>query len=157
MVAVTKPSEADQLEAILLRGQQGPGLRILKDNELITRNFFAPGLYARSLTRKAGAFIIGHKHRTEHMNLLLHGRLRIYMDGVVTEIAGPSLPFISKAGVRKATLALEDSTLITFHPTHETDLEKLEEELIEKSALFEEMERAGIIAQLRGEPSPSIP
>lgn len=140
---------ASRVEAMLLSGQTGPGLRLLTNDDVITRNFFAPGLYARSLTRRAGTFIIGHRHRTKHLNILLHGRLRVYMDGVVTEIVGPSLPFVSEAGVRKATLALEDSTLITFHPTDETDLDKLEDELIEKSELFTELEHAGIIAKLR--------
>ena len=155
MVAISENKSsgclADTIESLLLNGQAGLGIRLIVESELITRHFFAPGIYARSLTRKAGAFIVGHKHKTEHLNILLSGRLRVYMDGKVTELVGPSLPFVSKAGVRKATFALEDSTLITFHATHETDLEKLEEELIEKSALFEELEKAGIIAQLRAE------
>jgi len=153
MVALSKPDLADRTEEMLLTKDIGPGLRLLTDADILVNHFFAPGLYARALSRKAGAFIIGHRHKKEHLNILLNGRLRVYMDGVVTEIVGPSVPFISKAGVRKATLALEDSTLITFHPTNETDLEKLEEELIEKSPLFQEMEEAGIIAQLRAAPS----
>lgn len=148
MVAIAD-NAVDRIEAMLLKGGEMPGLKMLVEADLITQHFFAPGIYARALTRKAGAFIIGHKHRQEHLNLLLCGRLRVYMDGKVNEIAGPSLPFISKAGVRKATFALEDSTLITFHPTQETDLDKLEDELIEKSPLFEELEAAGIIAKLR--------
>ncbi len=154
MVALAKQDAVDRAEEILLSNNLGPNLRQLTEQDLIVNHFFAPGLYARALSRKAGAFIIGHRHKKEHMNILLSGRLRVYMDGNVTEIAGPSLPFISKAGVRKATLALEDSTLITFHPTDETDLDKLEEELIEKSPLYQEMEAAGIVAQLRtGAPS----
>jgi len=141
----------DRIEEILLKGDVGPGLRLIAESEIKLQHFFAPGMYARALTRPAGAFLIGHKHRYEHLNILLKGRLRVYMDGEVREIVGPSLPFISKAGVRKATYALEESTLITFHPTHETDLDKLEEELIEKSELFRELEQAGTIAKLRAE------
>jgi hypothetical protein len=153
MVAIQKKDFTDSAEEILLTQNIGPGLRLLTDQDLIVNHFFAPGLYARSLARRAGSFIIGHRHKTAHLNILLTGRLRVYMDGVVTEISGPSVPFLSRAGVRKATLALEDSVLITFHPTNETDLDKLEEELIEKSPLFQEMEEAGIIAKLRGAPS----
>ena len=152
MVAIseTKLDAADEIERTLLTQNLGPNMRLMAESDLVTRHFFAPRLYARSLFRRAGSFIVGHKHRTEHMNILLHGRLRVFMDGEVTELVGPSLPFVSKAGVRKATYALEDSTLITFHPTNETDLDKLEEELIEKSALFTELEQAGVIAKLRG-------
>ncbi len=149
MVAVSKKDFADKAEEVLLTQNIGSGLRQLTEEDVLVNHFFAPGLYARSLARRAGSFIIGHRHKKEHLNILLTGRLRIYMDGAVSEISGPSVPFISKAGVRKATLALEDSVLITFHPTNETDLDKLEEELIEKSPLFQEMEQAGIIAKLR--------
>jgi hypothetical protein len=152
MVALTKPSPADKMEAILFAFQGGSGLRKLSEGEIITREFFAPGLYVRSLTRKAGTLIVGHKHKLEHMCILLHGRLRVFCDGKVTEIVGPSLPFVSKAGTRKVTFALEDSTLISFHPTNETDPEKLEEELIEKSPLFTQLEQQGIIKQLQYEP-----
>ncbi len=152
MVAISQQSLADKMEAVLLSGNAGPGRRLLREDDMITGHFFAPGLYARSLTRKAGTIIVGHRHKTEHMNILLHGRLRIFSNGNVVELIGPSLPFVTPAGTRKATLALEDSTLITFHPTHETDPDKLEEELIEKSALFTELEQQGIIARLRNAP-----
>ncbi len=148
---IQSTSPVDVVEEILLTGKFGENLRLISEDEIVVNHFFAPGIYARALTRKAGAFIIGHKHKYEHLNLLLTGRLRVYMDGKVTEIVGPSLPFVSKAGIRKATYALEDSTLITFHPTNETDLDKLEEQLIEKSALFDELEKSGIIAKLRAE------
>lgn len=153
MVALANKEFADRAEEILLSQDIGPNLRLLTEQDILVNHFFAPGLYARALSRRAGAFIIGHRHKKEHMNILLSGRLRIFMDGKVTEIVGPSVPFISKAGVRKATLALEDSTLITFHPTDETDLDKLEEEIIEKSPLFKEMEEAGVIAKLRAAPA----
>lgn len=151
MVAeLTVPESVDDLERRMLAARDNPILHFLTEQEVVTRHFFAPGLYARSVTRPAGAFLIGHRHRTEHMNIVLHGRMVVYMDGVVKEVCGPSLPFVSKAGARKATYALEESTLITFHPTKETDLDKLEDELVEKTEIFKEMERDGVIALLRG-------
>ena len=95
-------------------------------------HYFGPGVYLRSQWRPAGTFIIGHAHKTEHFNILLTGRLNVFMDGHVTQMVAPRI-FLSKAGDRKMTFAVEDSTLITIHPTGETDLEKLEEELITKS------------------------
>lgn len=156
MVAASQlaaPDRADQLEHSLLTKPLPEGLRFITEADVVTQHFFAPHLYARALTRPAGALIIGHRHRTEHLNILLKGKLRVHMDGEVREITGPSLPFISKAGCRKATYAVEESTLITFHPTSETDLDKLEDELVEKSPIFQEMEAEGIIARLRGTPS----
>jgi hypothetical protein len=44
---------------------------------------------------------------------------------------------------------MEDTTLITFHPTDKTDLDELEEELIDKSPAFIEAKRSGQLEQLR--------
>jgi hypothetical protein len=74
------------------------------------------------------------------MAILLHGRLLVVADKERFEIAGPSKPFLTSAGVRKFTVALEDSTLITFHPTDETDVEKIEEAIFIHSPAFKEFE-----------------
>ena len=155
-------------------------LRILPDNEAIdaveremlkfpgvltaedfpVEHYFAPqqkgvtGLYARSLFRPAGTFIVGHAHKHSHLSIVLHGRLRVLTNGQVREIVGPSKPFLTEAGVRKATYAVEDTTLITFHPTNTTDPDKLEAELVDKSETFlsfEEKREADRIAAAKPE------
>jgi hypothetical protein len=152
MIAELQPAcnaIADTLERKLIDGV--PGLRTITAKDLPAEHFFAPGLYARSLFRPAGTFIVGHAHKHAHLAIVLHGRLRVFANGKVREVVGPSKPFLTEAGVRKATYAVEDTTLITFHPTEETDLDKLEEELIEKSPYFRQMEEAGMIDRLRTE------
>ena len=93
---------------------------------------FAPGVYMREILMPAGSFIIGHEHKTEHFNVVLSGRARVMMDGVVEEIVGPCT-FVSKPGVRKVLYILEDMRWATVHPTRETDLDKLDRKLIRKS------------------------
>lgn len=124
----------DELELAMLR-HDGP-VQTAKDFPV--EHYFAPGLYARSLFRKAGTFIVGHAHKHAHLSIVLHGRLRVLSDGKVKEIVGPSKPFLSPAGIRKATYAMEDTTLITFHPTEETNPEKMEEALVDFSPAFQE-------------------
>jgi hypothetical protein len=139
---------ADQLEERLLAAPV-PGMRTITADDLPAEHFFAPGLYARSLFRPAGTLIVGHAHRHSHLAIVLHGRLRVLVDGKVREIVGPSKPFLTEGGVRKATFAMEDTTLITFHPTDKTDLDELEEELIDKSPAFIEAKRSGQLESLR--------
>ena len=109
---------------------------------------FAPGVYLREIFMPRGTFIIGHEHRTEHFNIVLSGRARVMMEGKVHEIMGPCT-FVSKPGVRKVLLILEDMRWATVHPTHETDLHALEDELIVKSQTFLEHESMEMLARLQ--------
>ena len=101
---------------------------------------FAPGVYLREVFMPAGALIIGHEHKTEHFNIVLTGAALVAIDGKVEEIVAPAT-FVSKPGVRKVLLIIEDMTWQTVHPTTETDPAKLEEMLIVKSEGFQEVER----------------
>ena len=99
----------------------------------------------------AGSLIIGHEHRTEHFNIVLSGRATVMMDGVISEIASPCV-LKSAAGVRKVLYIHEEMRWATIHPTDETDLTKLEEMLIVKSASYqrhhEDMQKLRSILEL---------
>lgn len=96
---------------------------------------FAPGVYLREVCMPAGSLIIGHEHRTAHLNTVLTGRATVMMDGVVKEIVAPCT-FLSAPGVRKVLFIHEEMRWQTIHPTDETDLNKLEDLLIVKSASY---------------------
>lgn len=93
---------------------------------------FAPGVYTREILMPAGSFIIGHEHKTKHVNIVLSGRALVMINGQPFQIEAPYI-FVSDPGVRKVLFILEDMRFATVHPTQETDLVKLEEELIIKS------------------------
>lgn len=85
---------------------------------------------------RAGTFVIGHEHKTEHFNIVLTGRASVMLeDGKVQEIVAPCT-FVSHAGVRKVLYIHEDMIWQTVHPTEETDVDKLEAALIVKSVSF---------------------
>ena len=143
----------EQIEQHLLAGgNPGAGRVALQPGDLPEVNHFYPGLYARELWRPAGTFIIGHKHKTVHECRLLKGRLNVFADGKVTHRKAGDV-WIASAGGRKATYCPldceEGATLITYHPTTTTDLEALEEELIEKSPAFQAHELALMEAQTK--------
>lgn len=110
--------------------------------ELETVHHFSPGLYARELRIPAGVVLTGKIHRTEHINVVSAGRMVVYSeDGGVREICAP-FTFISKPGAKRVGIALEDTVWTCFHATSETDLDKLESDLVADS--FEAYE-AGLI------------
>jgi len=117
----------ESIEAELLRLPQ-------VDCPLVHR--FAPGVYLREIFMPAGTFIIGQQHKTEHFNIILRGRARVSIDGVVQIIEAP-FTFVSHIDVRKVLYIEEDMVWQTVHPTNETDLGKLEEQLIVKSASYQ--------------------
>lgn len=94
-------------------------------------HFFASGVYVRQMTAPAGALLVGHAHKTEHVCVLLKGSMTIATPQGVTTVRAP-LTFIASPG-RKVALVLEDIIFQNIHATEERDLDKLEELLIEKS------------------------
>lgn len=103
--------------------------------EIPVRHQFAPGCYVRTVILPAGAQAIGHEHTTDHFNVILRGRVRVLCDGKVEELRGPCM-FLAAAGSRKVVMALEETEWSNIHPTTETDLIKLENTLVRKSAAW---------------------
>lgn len=98
-------------------------------------HLFAPGVYAREVVMPTDSFVIGHQHKTEHLNIILTGRATVMMEGVIHEITAPAI-IKSNENVRKILYIHEEMRWVTIHPTHETDVEKLEEMLVVKSDTY---------------------
>lgn len=103
----------------------------LPQTDLPLKHHFAPGVYVREIAMPANTIVIGHIHRTEHLNILVQGSCMIVNADGSREILKAPLTFVSKAGVQKVLLIIEDMVWQTVHPTNETDVEKLEEMLTE--------------------------
>ena len=100
--------------------------------ELPTEHFFAPGVYCRVLHMPAGAVVSGKIHKTEHFAVVLKGKLTVVTDeGGKSYVEAPML-MVTKPGTKRVAYVHEDATWATFHPTEETDLEKIEEDIIAK-------------------------
>lgn len=91
---------------------------------------FSEGLYLRERFAKANTLIVGKRHRQETMSILLKGILCVYTDDEkVKEIHAPCI-WATKAGTKRMTYSKTDTILVTVHPTEETDLKKIEKEVI---------------------------
>jgi hypothetical protein len=90
---------------------------------------FTPGLYAREIFMPKGSLLVSRIHKTEHPYVVISGRVLVFTEenGVV-ELRGGYVG-ITKPGAQRALLLLEDTRWITFHPTHETDLQILQDTL----------------------------
>ena len=122
----------DLVPALILRMQEQ--MREMPQIPLETQHIFAGGLYCRVLPRPAGTLIIGKKHLKEHLYMVIKGRVSVTNgEDTPIEICAPAV-IVSKVGTKRAVLALEDSICLTVHRTDETDLEKVEEDLVEPEA-----------------------
>ena len=108
-------ARVERLESIL---EQAPQV------ECPLRHYFAPGVYLREMTIPAGTIATGAVHKTEHLSILSAGHCLLTTDDGVQELKAPHTG-LSKAGAKRAIVAITDCVLTTVHPTDETDLEKL--------------------------------
>jgi hypothetical protein len=92
-------------------------------------HIFAPGLYARQMTIPKGGIIIGKIHRHAHVNTISKGRVWVVTEFGKDEIIGP-VTFVSQPGTKRVVVAQEETIWTTYHPTEETDMEKIEEHVI---------------------------
>lgn len=98
-------------------------------NEFRLTHHFAPKVYAREMFLPKENIIIGKTHRHSHLNIIQSGKVKVLTEEGVKEFVGPCV-FTSCAGTKRSVYTLEDTIWITIHVTDETDLLKIEEEII---------------------------
>lgn len=97
---------------------------------------FSDHIYVRERRAPADTLIVGKRHRYATCSILLEGELSVYDGEKVTRYKAPHI-FNSIAGAKRMTYSHTDTTLITIHPTVETDLDKIEEIFIVPEEEFE--------------------
>lgn len=93
------------------------------------QHHFAPGVYMRQMDAAAGTLVVSKMHRTEHMNILLKGSLTVATEDGIQLMTAPCV-LKSMPGTKRIGYFHEDSSWITVHPTSDTDLEKIEQQVI---------------------------
>ena len=101
---------------------------------------FGPGIYIREVFLPAGAYVVGHHHNDEHLNIMLTGRLKFFgKDGKWEELKAPQT-FTSPAG-RKVAFVYEDTIWQNIYATDKKDGEEIENEILTKSITWEEAKK----------------
>jgi len=109
------------------------------DADKHTSHYFVDQMYCRALFRPAGTLIVGKAHKKSHFYVVCAGTVLVTDgEGKAQELTGPCV-IPSKPGTKRAVLALTDATCLTVHRTDSTDLDVIEQELIEpdETALFD--------------------
>tara|TARA_R110000796_G_scaffold12144_2_gene40330 strand:+ start:2444 stop:2857 length:414 start_codon:yes stop_codon:yes gene_type:complete len=111
----------------------------------VTHNF-APDIYIREIFMPADTVVIGHKHLTEHFNVILKGKCRVMIGDVVEELTAPCT-FVSGAGSQKIVNVLEDCIWQTVHsnPDNENDIETLESRYVIKDVAITESQKEKLL------------
>jgi quercetin dioxygenase-like cupin family protein len=123
--AIAKHEGIEQVEADLLNMPQ-------VEPNIIHR--FGPGIYIREMSVPAGTMFIGHAHKYPHTNILLAGSVVVQINGDMQTIHAPSI-FVAAPG-RKLAYVIADCVWQNIYATEETDIEKLEVMLVDKSETF---------------------
>lgn len=118
-----QPSRVDELEAVI-RASGGV-------IELPLNHIFTPGLYVREVMLPKGSISISKIHKTTHPFVISHGSVSVWTkDGGIVQLSAPHTG-ITTPGTQRVIYAHEDTIWSTFHPTNETDLEKIEADIIQ--------------------------
>jgi len=97
------------------------------------KHSFCDGFYVREIFIPKGTVVVGKIHKHAHPNFLMSGVVSVVTEEGNEIIEAPKA-MISKAGTKRAVLALEDCVWITVHlnPENTQDLSILEDQIISK-------------------------
>ena len=124
---VSVRQEIDNLEA-LIKKIPGHG----ENDCLPLKHKFAEGMYVREIFIPKGMLVVGKIHKKSNPVFIMLGDISIFSEEGSRRFKGGEY-LISKPGAKRVGYAHEDTTWVEVFATHETDLEKLEEELIAKN------------------------
>jgi len=102
---------------------------------------FADGCYIREVFNPKGELLVTKIHKVTHPFFLMKGDMTILMEDGIKRIRAPHYG-ITPAGTKRIIYCHEDCIFVTVHVTKETDLKKIEEEVIAKD--FSEVDQNDI-------------
>jgi hypothetical protein len=96
------------------------------------KHHFGPNIYIKEVTLPAGSVIVGKYHRHEHLCNMVAGRMIVVdSEGNRTELVAP-MTFMAKSG-RKIAYIIETVVFQNIYSTSETDIQKLEDMIVDNS------------------------
>jgi len=96
------------------------------------KHTFANGCYIREIFMPKGTLLTSKIHKIDHPYFVLKGDVSVLTEEGVVRIRAP-YSGITKAGTKRVLYIHEDCIWITVHITFETDLKKIEEQIIAKT------------------------
>ena len=114
-------------------------VKIGKETEDIfpVKHTFVDGAYVREIFMPAGSILTSKIHKICHPFFVLTGIVNVVTEEEKIEIIAPYYG-VTPAGTKRALHVVEDCIWVTVHVTNETDVDKIEEQIIAKS--FDDIE-----------------
>lgn len=105
--------------------------------EMTVRHYFIPGAYIRELTIPAGVMLVGKRHKTDHVSIMLEGEMIVIGKDGQHHIHAPYF-HQGSAGAKRVGMAVKLSRWITIHTTSLTDLDEIEQaEFYPEESMFD--------------------
>ena len=125
---VVTPEQIEKLQSCIMQMPQA---------EPVTEHFIHEGMYCRRVWRKAGTVVVGKVHKKPHFFVCVEGELIAWSEKGMRRLK-PGDVICSMPGTKRVTYAVKDSVAMTFHVTPETEIEAIENDLVEDcpEALF---------------------
>lgn len=98
------------------------------------RHHFANGFYAREMTMPKGSAVVGKVHKSEHLCIVSQGTVDLVSEEKSETISAP-YTYVSQPGAKRVIYAHEETVWTTVHMSDETDVDKLEADLVAESYL----------------------
>jgi quercetin dioxygenase-like cupin family protein len=97
----------------------------------LIQHHFGGGVYAKETRIPAGYLAVQHAHKFDHLSVLASGAVEVIVDGESIEYIAPACLTIA-AGKEHSVLALTDVVWYCIHATDCTDIEAVDDVLIEE-------------------------
>jgi len=98
---------------------------------------FVDGAYVRTITIPADMMMTSKIHKKTHPYFIMKGEVDVLTEHGMKRIKAP-YKGITKAGTKRVLRTYTEVIWVTVHVTNETDLDKIEEQVIAKS--YDELE-----------------
>jgi len=133
---VNHRSKMSLFESVMLKTE---GVLVGKESEGVcpVEHTFTEGLYTRKIFMPKGMVLTSKIHKICHPYFILEGDVDVITEEGMVNIKAPYFG-ITQAGTKRAIKVNEDCVWVTCHVTNETDLEKIEAQIIAKT--FDEID-----------------
>lgn len=126
LVSITQAPTTEQLRALqdrmLSMGGDTEGPQV--------EHFFGDGLYGRFMEIPPGVLLVGKMHRKAGITVQLYGDCEYTTPGKAPERITGYKVWQSDAGAKRVIFAHEPTGWLALHATNETDMDKVEADLI---------------------------
>ncbi len=117
--------------------------RQLPQQSLPTMSFLLEGMYCRQCLIPAGTLFVGREHKVPHYFICARGAAAVTTEDGIKQLTAGMILMVAP-GHKRMGIASEDTVFITVHRTNETDLSKIEDDIV----VSDPLSRFGINNQL---------